>query len=80
VIFTVVWSPFALDRLAELWLRAADRNAVTAAGHRIDQLLRVDPHTRGVPFFGDRVIHVPPLRAAFSVNRMDTIVDVFDVW
>jgi len=78
--FTVIWSRFAQDLLALLWIQAADRNAVTAASHRIDRLLRVDPDTRGVPFFGDRLLVVPPLRVRFSINSMDMIVEVFDVW
>lgn len=78
--FTVVWSPFAQDRLTELWLRSADRNAVTRASHRVDHLLRIDPDTRGSPWFGDRVLHIPPLRVAFAINPMDMLVEVFDVW
>lgn len=78
--FTVIWSQDALDRLTERWLRAADRNAVTAAQHQIDQLLQVDPDAQGVPFYGDRLIFVAPLHAAFSINTMDMIVEVFDVW
>ena len=78
--FTVIWSQDALDQLADLWTAAADRNAVTAAQHQVDQLLLIDPHTRGVPFFGDRLLFVAPLRVAFSVNWMDMIAEVFDVW
>lgn len=78
--FTVVWSLDALDRLAGLWLAAADRNAVARAQSQIDQLLRTDPHTRGSSFFGDRILAVPPLRVRYSINRMDMIVEVFDVW
>jgi plasmid stabilization system protein ParE len=78
--YTVVWTNFALARLTDLWLQTADRNAVTAAQHQIDQLLRVDPELQGVPFFGDRLLVVPPLRVVFAVNPMDMIVEVFDVW
>jgi hypothetical protein len=66
--------------LAGLWINATDRNAVTAAQHQIDQLLRVDPDLQGMPFFGDRILSVPPLRVRFSINWMDMIVEVFDVW
>lgn len=78
--YTVVWTPFALGLLADLWLRSPDRNAVTAAQYVIDQLLRVDPHTRGMPFFGDRALAVLPLHIRFSINPLDMIVEVFDVW
>ena len=78
--FTVVWSASATDLLAELWMNATDRNAVTVAQHQIDQLLRVDPATRGVPFFGDRLLHVSPLHVTFAINPMDMIVEVYNVW
>ena len=78
--FTVVWSQAALARLADIWTRSANRNAVTAAQHQIDQLLRADPDTRGVPFFGDRLLVVLPLRVIFSINLMDMMVHVHDVW
>ena len=78
--FTVIWSQDALDQLADLWTASTNRNAVTAAQHQVDQILRVDPDTQGVPFYGDRLLFVAPLHVAFSVNRMDMIVEVFDVW
>jgi plasmid stabilization system protein ParE len=78
--FTVIWSLIAEDQLAELWLNAADRNAVSAAQHQIDQLLRIDPDTQGSPYFGDRVLIVSPLRAVFSINVMDMQVVVEMVW
>ncbi|MBY0512730.1 MAG: hypothetical protein K2P78_02320 [Gemmataceae bacterium] len=78
--YTVIWGRVALGRLAGLWLWAPDRDAVTAASHQIDQLLRIDPDTRGSPLFGDRVLRVPPLTVRFSINPMDMMVEVHDVW
>jgi len=78
--FTVIWSQFAQDQLAELWLNATDRNAVTAAQHQVDQLLRVDPDQQGIPFFGSRLLLVAPLHVAFTINVMDMQVEVYDVW
>ena len=78
--FTVIWSPFALDQLADLWLNAQDRNAVTTAQYQIDQLLLIDPDLQGIPFFGDRALSVPPLRVRFTINPDDMIVEVLDVW
>lgn len=77
--FTVIWSLIAVDQLTELWLNAADRNAVTAAQHQVDQLLLVDPDTQGSPFFGDRMLVVAPLDVVFSINWMDMQV-VEMVW
>ncbi len=42
MIYTVVWSPDAENDLADIWLRADDRSAITAAGNQIDLLLRHD--------------------------------------
>lgn len=78
--FTVIWSQFAQDQLADLWMNSGNRNAVTAAQHQIDQLLLVDPHLQGLQFFGDRVLVVLPLRVRFFINWMDMIVEVYDVW
>lgn len=77
--FTVVWSPVAQDQLAEIWVRATDRAAITQASHRIDQLLRVDPHLLGFPWYGDRLITVLPLRVIVSINWMDMIAQVEEV-
>lgn len=78
--FTVVWSEFAQDQLAVVWLLATDRNAVARAQHDIDQALRVDPRLQGIPFFGARALVIPPLRVRFAVNDMDMLFEVFDVW
>jgi hypothetical protein len=37
--FTVLWVPGAEQRLAELWLNASERDAITTASHVIDQHL-----------------------------------------
>ena len=34
--YTVVWHDSTLDELAEIWVNARDRNAVTTAAHIID--------------------------------------------
>jgi len=77
--FTVVWSLIAQNQLAARWVRSPNRNAVTAAQHRIDQLLRVDPHTQGLPLGGDRIVLVPPLRVVVSINWIDMIAQVEQV-
>ncbi len=37
--YTVVWTRAAQDQLADLWLRAANRNLVTQAAFAVDILL-----------------------------------------
>jgi hypothetical protein len=44
--YTVVWHGSAQDELAELWIKAPDRNAVTAAAHLIDVELSQDVATK----------------------------------
>lgn len=41
--FNVIWWRFARAKLADLWLEATDKLAVTAAANEIDRLLADDP-------------------------------------
>ena len=45
--FTVHWVAFAQSHLAAIWLAAPDRQAVTAAAHRIDLALARDAQLKG---------------------------------
>ena len=45
--YTVVNAPVADDQLAEIWLRAADRQAVADAFDRIESSLKHDAHLQG---------------------------------
>ena len=60
--FTVEWVPEAENQLTAIWLAARDRNAVTRAAHRIDQLFRSNPLQYGESREGtDRIMFEPPL-------------------
>jgi hypothetical protein len=60
--YTVEWTTTAEDQLAEIWLLAADPQAVVAAVAAIDTLLARDPLGRGLPVQeGLLKIRVPPL-------------------
>lgn len=74
--FTVVWTRAALGQLADAWTRAADRAAVTLAAAEIDRILLADPEQKGVAFYGDRLLVVPPLQAVFTVHADDMLVRV----
>ena len=77
---TVIWSPDADGRLAQAWIDAPDRDAVTAAAHAIDAQLAVDPQTKGAEVReGLRSLSVPPLRVLFSVDEGDRKVHVLGV-
>jgi hypothetical protein len=78
--YTVIWTPDALDQLADVWLRATNRNAVTQAAYQIDQILRDDPDAKGVDFYGDRLLVVTPLQVIFVTRPDDRLVEVQQVW
>ena len=62
------------------WLNASDRNAVTLAQARIDQLLTTDPEQHGVDFYGDRLLVEPPLQVVYRINIADMQVVIEAVW
>jgi hypothetical protein len=66
--------------LAELWLKAPDRNAVTAAANAIDQELGEDAGAKGSELSeGLRTLFASPLRAIFTVREDDRIAEVLRV-
>ena len=79
--YTVLWTPTAERDLAELWLDAADREAVRSAADTLDSLLRVDAHLRGESRYESlRVLHAAPLGVDFEVDEENGIVWVLRVW
>lgn len=78
--YTVVWEDAALNELADIWMSASDPQAVSAAANQIDALLAVNPETKGVEFYGDRLLVVPPLHVTFPVRSDDRLVTVVNVW
>ena len=81
MMFQVQWSETALDEIAEIWMRAADRPAITAAVERIDQRLAKDPADQGESRErGRRLILEPPLGLTFRVRPHDRTVIVLHVW
>lgn len=78
--FTVIWVVHAQDQLAEIWMAATDRNAVTAASYRLDQQLADDPLNLGESRGGiERIAFEPPLRILFRVLEPDRRVEVHEV-
>jgi plasmid stabilization system protein ParE len=78
--FTVIWRRRAQGELADVWTDSPDRQAVSDAADRIDRILRIDPHLKGRPFDGDRILVEEPLAVVFSVNPGDRKVEVLAVW
>jgi plasmid stabilization system protein ParE len=66
--YRVRWAKAARAQLTTVWLNAADRNAVTSASHRIDQILARNPHSAGESRDrGRRLLIVPPLMVVYRV-------------
>ena len=79
--YTVRWKRTALDRLAELWLEATDRSAVTVAVDEIDRILAADPHGAGESRSeSTRILFVAPVGVFFDVDDSRQGVDVLKVW
>lgn len=78
--FDVWWIPAAEDQLAEIWMAAADRNAVTQAADRIDTALSADPlgvgESRPDRY---RVLIEMPLVVYYEVSEPDRRVRVLRV-
>jgi hypothetical protein len=78
--FTVVWWQFANSRLADLWLEATDKSAVSRAADEIDRRLMADPNScaedrhEGLCRFS-----VSPLTVQFTVDELDRRVVVWSV-
>lgn len=78
--YTVVWPSGSEDELTDIWIRAQDRLAVTAAADAIDQQLSVDASTKGIELSeGLRALFAPPLRVLFAVREDDRLVEVLRV-
>jgi plasmid stabilization system protein ParE len=78
--YRVLWRRIARNQLADIWLAATDRAAVSAAAHRVDKLLSRDPvgcsESRDP---GRRVAIVEPLTVFFRIVEDDKKVIVVTV-
>jgi plasmid stabilization system protein ParE len=81
MIYTVVWKPRQKRHLAELWLSAPDRAAVTSAADEIDRRLRKSPLDEGESREGSfRLLLVSPLGVKYRVLEEDRVVEIVRVW
>jgi hypothetical protein len=70
--YTVVWKPEAERRLAQSWLSAKDRTAVSKAADQIDAELRHDAHLKGESRDENtRVLLIHPMGVFFRVDAGD---------
>jgi hypothetical protein len=79
--YAVRWTRKArLQQLAQVWLNAPDRNAVTAAANEVDRLLAANPSDLGESRAGGlRVLIVEPLIVGYIVFEDDLRVIVFSI-
>ncbi len=80
--YTVKWVKRALDQLAAVWMAAADRAAVTAASHRLEQEIAADPSGRGLPR-GLPVVYTAielPLGIEYEIVEKDKKVRILRLW
>jgi len=82
MIYEVNWIPDAEKDLAEIWLAAPDRNAVTRAAHLLDEALLRNPLAAGESRQSTvrRIAFEFPLGIEFEVIVDDQKVRVLAVW
>lgn len=79
--YTVGWSASAQNELAEVWLEAADRNAVAEASNEIDEFLAVSPNDpRCEIVAGGGILIIGPLGVQYRIRERDRFVAVVNVW
>ena len=82
--FTVTWTPDALDDLAIAWMSSKPevRQRITAATKLIEKHLRANEDRLGESreTDADRVFIVEPLGIEFVVSVPDRMVTVFHAW
>lgn len=80
--YATTWTPEAENGLAEAWLHAPDRDAITAASHRLDRALSILPLTLGIPRKSsvNRIAVDLPLGIEFEIIEDDKKVRVLRVW
>ena len=78
--YTVIWHETAQDQLAQIWLDATDRTAITSAANEIDVQLASDAESKGLEVEGGlRELAEPPLEVHFLVSEPDRMVRVLQV-
>jgi mRNA-degrading endonuclease RelE of RelBE toxin-antitoxin system len=78
--YTVLWSTGAENQLAEIWLTAADRQAVTQAQAEIDHELSRNPLQKATHVAeGLYRLRIAPLQILFELSEPDRRVRVVAV-
>ena len=79
--YTVDWLPAAEQELADIWLRATDRDTITQAAYALDLRLQDDPNdTCESRPSGRRIAFAFPMGILFRVLSDQQLVQVVHVW
>ena len=79
--YTVTWRSGALDKLAQIWMSADDRESITQASNEIDATLRRLGDQAGESREGNRRFYFEaPLAIYFETFQEDLRVEVTAVW
>lgn len=79
--YRVVWTKKAREALAAVWVSHHDQKGVTAAAHRIDQLLGRDPANQGEDRpNGRRIMFESPLGVIYRIDEANKRVIVSHCW
>ena len=77
--YTVVWTRMATNHLANLWMAAPDRQAVTDAADRLEVALRKDPISNATSLGRFYVRTDDPIAVLFEFLPDDCMVRVLSV-
>jgi hypothetical protein len=78
--YAVEWLPDAESELADIWITATDRDAVTGAEVNRTRILANDPINNGAPLSeGLRKLELWPLVVFYSVDSTRNFVEVSNV-
>lgn len=79
--FRVVWETQAENQLANLWMAAADRDAVTSSANEIDEILANQGMMAGESRSDAvRILFCLPLGCYFQFREVDQTMLVAKVW
>jgi hypothetical protein len=78
--YVVLWMPTAISSLADVWMSATDREAVTKSSQRLDILFAHHPLDIGESRDVDRRLVIdPPLQVLYRVLDSTMRVEVLSV-
>jgi hypothetical protein len=77
--YTLTWKPRALQQLADIWLAASDKNAVSIAVNRIERHLQARTHASSAHLFGSKLIIARPLVVLYDVSHDDCLMTIVRV-